>query len=127
MSPQFIVVAVLFITNSLTRWLCQVDLLIKMSFHELSSDNHSSRHNKHIQITTSMTNSVALSLRNGNIFCLKSCTQVTGQLYKQPRKIKWFTRSASGSKQNRLDLTSGHECVYVETNETQKSLEGKVQ
>ncbi|CAL6106842.1 Hypothetical_protein [Hexamita inflata] len=78
MSPQFIVVAVLFITNSLTRWLCQVDLLIKMSFPELSSDNHSPRHNKHIQITTSMTNSVALSLRNGNIFCLKSCTQVTG-------------------------------------------------
>ncbi|CAL6085174.1 Hypothetical_protein [Hexamita inflata] len=78
MSPQFIVVAVLFIANSWTRCLYQVDLLIKMNFPELSFDNHSARHNKHIQITTSMAYSVALSLRNGNIFCLKSCTQVTG-------------------------------------------------
>ncbi|CAL6086822.1 Hypothetical_protein [Hexamita inflata] len=67
--------------NSWTCWLRQVDLLIKMSFPELSSDNHSARHNKHIQITTSMPYSAALSLRNGNSFCLKSCTQVTGHFF----------------------------------------------
>ncbi|CAL6004833.1 Hypothetical_protein [Hexamita inflata] len=42
-------------------------------------------------------------------------------------KLKQFTRSTSSSKQNRLDLASGYECVHLETSETQKSLEDEVQ
>ncbi|CAL5990756.1 Hypothetical_protein [Hexamita inflata] len=96
MSPQFIVVAVLFIANFWTCWLYQVDLLIKMNFPELSFDNHWSRHSKHIQITTSKPYPVALSLRNGNIFCLKSCTRVTGHF------LQMKTTDASRKRLQRL-------------------------
>ncbi|CAL6086826.1 Hypothetical_protein [Hexamita inflata] len=40
---------------------------------------------------------------------------------------KAVTRSTSSSKQSLANLASGRECVHVETNETQKSFDDKVQ